>query len=133
MTLRINNNSNLTLSTYMTFSVLPAESSSFESHSGTFTLAADSGVGVLWQGALDADIGAFLASKGYSGPATQIYLSLDDVLDTWSTVGAVADIEKKLFSVSVTDASVPEPSALALLGVGAIGLIGWTRRRRKAA
>ena len=107
VTLLINNNSNLTLSTYMTFSAMPSGSSAYEPHSGTFTLAADGGAGVLWEGALNADIGAFLASKGYSGAATQIYLSLDDVLSTWSTAGASADVEKKLFDVSVRVDPVP--------------------------
>ena len=97
VTLLINNDSNLTLSTYMTFSVMPTGSSAYEPHSGTFTLPADSGAGVLWQGTLTADIAAFLTSKGYSGSATEIYLSLDDVLDTSSTA-ARPPISRRSFS-----------------------------------
>jgi hypothetical protein len=40
-------------------------------------------------------------------------------------------MEKKLFSVSVGVDPVPEPSTFALLGVGAIALIGWGMRRSK--
>jgi hypothetical protein len=131
VTMLINNDSDLTLSAYMTFTSMPVGSGAYSPHSGTFVLPDDAGTGVLWQGTLDADIPAFLASKGYSGPATQIYLSLDDVLGTWATAGAEAEMEKKLFSVSVGVDPVPEPSTFALLGVGAIALIGWGMRRSK--
>jgi hypothetical protein len=38
----------------------------------------------------------------------------------------------QLFVNAASPSAVPEPSSLALLGVGVIGLIGWVRRRRTA-
>jgi formylglycine-generating enzyme len=37
------------------------------------------------------------------------------------------------YDIGFRVASVPEPSTLALLGIGAIGLLGWAWRRRRAA
>ncbi len=134
VTLMINDDSSLVMSAYMTFSSMPVGSSTFTSHSGSFSLAGDGGVGILWEGQLDADIGAFLEKENYSSPATQITVSLDDALCTWSTAGASADVEKKLFDIVATTSPVPEPGTIALLvaAVAALGMHVWRRRLRRA-
>jgi hypothetical protein len=122
VTLTINGNLNLTMTAFMTYS---------GSTDGSFSLPQQSGT-AFWAGQLDANIPAFLQSQGYpaSTPVTQIYLSLDEDLSTWTTFGASALIDKKLFGIAVETDPVPEPGTITLLLAGAVGLLlyGWRRR-----
>jgi hypothetical protein len=131
VTLMINNDMNLTMTGNMTFSSKPIGATDFVAHGQDFSLPQDDGAGILWQGDLNADINAFLKSKNYAGQATSIYLSLDDVLATWSQAGASSKVEKKFFGLEVTTAAVPEPSTAMLLVAGALGTaaLGCWRRR----
>ncbi len=89
---------------------------------GTFTLAADATNGTMWRGHLNLSLAGL--------KATQAIVSLDDILSTLATGISDAKIEKKGFDVTVTTTPIPEPTTLALLGMGLLGLafIGWRKR-----
>jgi hypothetical protein len=132
--IEINNDPSLRKDANMTFTYDPTQTGTYQPHTPSFSLASDMGTGILWQGELDVDIAAWLASKNYAGAATYITVSADDVLTAASLVGASAKIQKKTFDVTVdtTPTGVPEPSTLALLGVGGLALAGYGWRRRRA-
>ncbi|HPF41311.1 MAG TPA: PEP-CTERM sorting domain-containing protein [Phycisphaerae bacterium] len=57
---------------------------------------------------------------------SQARLTLTHSLNTGSEMGTTSFIQSKTFGIDVESATIPEPSAIALLGVGALGLL---RRR----
>lgn len=59
---------------------------------------------------------------------TELQLTLDHTLATGSEMGTTSFIQSKTFGIDVESVPVPEPSAIALLGLGAIGLL---RRRAR--
>jgi hypothetical protein len=74
--------------------------------------------------------GTFLsATDTYSG-ATFSSLGLTPGTYTWNWgTGANADF----LTVNIGTASVPEPASLVMLGTGAAAVLGYVRRRRRAA
>ena len=59
---------------------------------------------------------------------TKVMINLNNILQTTSEYGTTAFIEKKLFGIT-TITYTPEPAALSLLGLGALGLLARRRRR----
>lgn len=93
---------------------------------GTFTLPSDQGTAMPWEGMLDYDVDALLASCGVTGHATKVEVVVDNTLTAMASDGGAAFIAKKDFSgLSVT---VPEPSSVGLM-FGALLSIGFVRRR----
>ena len=130
----INDNPSLQMLTSMSFTYQPVTNGAWDPTAGSLSLPDDATGGSLWQGTLDANIAAFLASEDYTNPVTDVQVALDDILSASSTVGSAAKIEKKTFDVAVTSnevSSVPEPGTLALLACGGLLLAayGWRRSR----
>ena len=98
----------------------------FSPNSGFYSLPANAGNAVIWNGGLNVNMDSVVAGAGFTGGhATRIQLTLDNQLITFSEAGTVAHIKKKeIGGVIIT---VPAPGALGLVGLG--GLIA-TRRRR---
>jgi hypothetical protein len=77
-----------------------------------------------WQGSLAFDVTAVLRANGVpAGFATEVQLTLDDTLTTYSDAGTSAGIDK-----TQADISIPEPATISLL---AAGMILSAARRRK--
>ena len=78
----------------------------------------------VWVGTAFIDVAAALVAANIDGDATKVAVSLDN--DLWafseagSPFGTTAKLQKKVTSGIVV--SVPEPSSLALLALGALGL-----------
>lgn len=104
----------------------------FSPSDGTYNLIDDPGIVKIWQGGVEVDLNALLASVGKSGKATDVDITLDNSLIAFSESGTVAYIKKKqVDGVSIT-AIVPEPSVFALLAIGVLSLFGyaWKRGRK---
>lgn len=85
----------------------------------------------FWSGSFNFDVNAALTTAGivYTSGATEISVSLDNILETQSELGTSARISKKDFKgLGITVPSVPEPSIFALTLCGA----GWLLARRRA-
>jgi hypothetical protein len=105
----------------------------FSPSDGTYNLVENPGLGQLWQGSAEIDLNAILAGAGISEKVTEVDLSMDNSLLTFSESGTIAYIKKKeIDGVSIT-AIVPEPSSFILLGIGATTLLAYTWRRRRTA
>jgi hypothetical protein len=79
-----------------------------------------------WQGNLVLDVTAALRANGISsGYATEVKLSLDNVLTTQSEVGTSAGIYK-----TEADITAPEPATISLLAAGITMIFGAARRKR---
>ena len=77
-----------------------------------------------WQGDLVLDVTAALRANGISsGYATEVKLSMDNVLTTQSELGTSAGIYK-----TEADITVPEPATMLLLAAGMI--FGAARRKK---
>lgn len=101
------------------------------SPSSAFSLPADSGSGVIWNGVFNADLAGAIAGAGLSGTATSVSLDMSDTLTASSEVGTIAVIEKKthdVISIATTIQAVPEPTSIGLLAITGGALL--KRRRR---
>jgi hypothetical protein len=100
--------------------------------SGTFTLTGAGGPPLAtgnWSGSMSVDLDNALTLAGvpYILGATKVSVALDNTLTALSEAGTHAYIGKKDFKgFSIT--VVPEPSTLALIGLGAAALLLWRRR-----
>ncbi len=95
---------------------------------GKWTLPAFAGTGTLWDGALDIDLDAFLASQNppVQGHVTKVEFNMDNTLTAAAANGGSAFIAKKEFQgVTIT---VPEPASFGALAALA-GLVLAARRR----
>lgn len=92
-------------------------------------LVSSPGLGQAWGGQAVINIASLAASQlGITGNVTKARVSLDNQLLAISEDGTSAFVDKKnIDGVTIT---VPEPSVIALVGLGGIALIG--RRRRTA-
>jgi hypothetical protein len=122
--------------------------------SANYNLVSNAGTGNPWSLSVTLDIPSLIStyekanSTTISGKATSLVMSYDDILYAVSESGTIASfaikprfvsesgtiasIAKTGIEVGATTSSVPEPSTLALLGVGfGIGLavVAWRSRR----
>jgi hypothetical protein len=80
-----------------------------------------------WSGTMTFDLAGVLKNTPYDGKnITKAKLIFDNQLETVAGTSTHSFIDKK--DVQIT--TVPEPSCLALLCMGAIGIAVWTRRRK---
>lgn len=94
---------------------------------GEFVLPADRGTGVPWNGSLDYDVHALLASCGVAGDATKVEVVLDNTLTATAAGGGAAFIAKKDFrGLTIT---VPEPSSAPFAMATLVIVFACTRRR----
>ena len=94
---------------------------------GEFSLPDDQGTATPWEGNLDFDVAALLASCGVSGNATKVDVVLDNTLTATAANGGAAFIAKKDFrGLTIT---IPEPSSLGL-AFATLALFGIGLRRR---
>ena len=95
---------------------------------GEFMLPGDAGTAVPWNGSLDFDVHALLASCGIvDGDATKVAIVLDNTLTAVAANGGAAFIAKKDFrGLTIT---VPEPSSSGLI-LTTLAVLGAFLRRR---
>jgi len=101
-------------------------------NNGVFQMSQDGiAAGKIYQGWLNIDLDEILAEMDHVGVATEVELTWDNTLTTWSVGGASALIKKKDFQTAFSVIpSIPEPASL-LLGFGVlVGLLGGRRFRR---
>ncbi|MFO0832640.1 MAG: hypothetical protein U0637_12465 [Phycisphaerales bacterium] len=98
----------------------------FSPNGGFYSLPANAGNAVVWNGSANINVDAIVAAAGYAGQhATRIQITLDNQLITFSEPGTLAHIKKKQAGGVIIN--VPTPGAFAVIGLG--GLVA-TRRRR---
>jgi hypothetical protein len=100
----------------------------FVPSNGDFFMPLEAGLAVPWAGSALVDLDAILANLNIVGHATQVTFSIDNVLYGHSEAGTVALIKKKQGEIGLE--IVPEPSSIALAGLGMLALLGWRMRRR---
>ncbi len=90
---------------------------------GSFSIGEDGAGSNLWEGMLDLNLDALLSSRGVTGSATRLSLTITNTLSAASMAETAASISKKSLSIRV----VPAPPTALLLLLGAAG----SRRRRR--
>ena len=98
----------------------------FTPNGGSYSLPADVGTGVLWEGELDVDIAGFAAANGITGAVTKVEFVMENVLTVTASDGGSAAIFKKDFN-GVTISTIPEPSTFALFAMALFGLMAVRR------
>jgi len=114
---------------------------------GLFFVKQSNGVGNLlfddsnlfWQNNVDYDVSVFRQGSevGFSvvrvfDSATMGAATFTDTSFTHGNVGVYVDSQTTRFTgFNVTSNVIPEPSTLTLLAVGALGLLGYGRRRKR--
>lgn len=101
----------------------------FTPDAGSYNLLNDAGTGVIWNGALSESIDAAIANAGDTGQATEVLFSMDNDLTAISQTGNVADIKKKTEDGVTIEASVPEPTSVALIAVSVAAVLLMRPRR----
>jgi len=105
----------------------------FTPSAGSYNLVSNPGNGIIWTGTLSIDVTAALLAHGIGGRATKLEYTMDNSLLALSQVNSIAKIEKKNGIVGITvNPPVPEPSSIALLGIGTLGLLLARLRRRQS-
>jgi hypothetical protein len=100
----------------------------FPSSSDEFVLPMGGEAGGTWNGELTLDVTQALQDENIQGRATKVWLTVDDILFAMSDPGAESFIDKTDLDISVQ--LIPEPTPLALLGTGLMGLFFMGERRR---
>jgi hypothetical protein len=87
-------------------------------------------------GSIFATLGPFTGSGGFSGDtsvghdALGLYSLTEEVAITFAA--STANTQTVSFDFNLNNSVAPEPSAIALAGIGALGFIGYGLRRRRA-
>jgi len=109
-------------------------STTFSPSDGDWNLA-DDGVqsGVPWQGVLYVSLDDYIQGLGYTGHATKVDLTMDNVLNNGSEADPFTTSflrKKETDGIEITPL-IPEPGTFLILGVGG-ALLALLRRGRKA-
>jgi hypothetical protein len=90
-----------------------------------------SALAIPWSGSLNFDITDAIRDAGYkTGYATKVSLSFDNSLLAISDANSASYIQKKGASITVDPVNpVPEPSVLAMLAIGVLGMGIWRRKK----
>jgi archaellum component FlaF (FlaF/FlaG flagellin family) len=108
-------------------------STTFSPSNGDWNLADDGVVtGLPWEGVLFADLDNYLQTQGFTGHATEVHLTMDNVLNNGSEIGKSSFIRKKeTDGIEITPYIIPEPATFLILGIGG-ALLTLLRRGKKA-
>ncbi len=96
-----------------------------------FVLETNAAVSQPWTGIVPIDA-ADLAANGGGGNVTAVFLSISDVLATFGTGDAAAEVFMNDFTIEVKTELIPEPATAVLMGIGLAGLLGYSCRRRRS-
>lgn len=102
---------------------------------GIYERAIDDGIATPWEGYALIDVEGYLAANLIAGDATKVSLVFDNTLLTAADLFSSAVIKKKGVQIDVTGdgfVTVPEPTSLALFGIGGLALLGGRRGRKTA-
>lgn len=86
---------------------------------------------VMYSGS-NADLNQLKTEANYNGGVLSVSFTLKNGQNLATLESTTGSPHQYTFSGSIETTSTPEPSSMALAGLGALGLIGYGLRRRKA-